>query len=188
MLCKVSIYPLQWRPLQKLHVTKYSGCGFANRDIVGLQSSQTLPNSNNSYNFDSALNATLAWQAQLYVNMDFSKQCGVNSDCRSRLKLETHWMHWCEWHYMIFRWKIWIGLECLTLGNRPETRGLCLWSWMMIKCIMSGNLNNFSASCYCMYFFNIVRHHIIFIFNTKRPISGFFFLVKCCKESLKAWV
>jgi hypothetical protein len=37
-----------------------------------------------------------------------------------------------------------------------------------------GNLNNFSASFYCMYFFNIVRHHVIFIFNTKRPISRFF--------------
>ena len=38
-----------------------------------------------------------------------------------------------------------------------------------------GNLNNFSASFYCMYFFNIVRHHIIFIFNTKQPISSFYF-------------
>jgi hypothetical protein len=47
-----------------------------------------------------------------------------------------------------------------------------------------GNLNNFSGSFYCVYFFNIVRHHIIFIFNTKRPISSFF-LVKCCKKVWK---
>ena len=38
-----------------------------------------------------------------------------------------------------------------------------------------GNLNNFSASFCCMYFFNIVRNHVIFIFNTKQPISSFFF-------------
>ena len=35
-----------------------------------------------------------------------------------------------------------------------------------------GNLNNFSASFYCMYFFNIVRHHIVFIINTNRPIPS----------------
>ena len=32
-----------------------------------------------------------------------------------------------------------------------------------------------------MYFFNIVRHHIIFIFITKWPMSSFF-LVQCCKQ------
>ena len=43
------------------------------------------------------------------------------------------------------------------------------------------NLNSFSASCYCMHVFNIVRRHIGLIFNTKRPISSFFFVVvvKC---------
>ena len=44
-----------------------------------------------------------------------------------------------------------------------------------------GNLNDSSASFFCMYFFNIVRQHVIFIFNTKQPISSSFF-VKCCKE------
>ena len=38
-----------------------------------------------------------------------------------------------------------------------------------------------------MYFFNIVRHHIIFIFNTKRPISSFFF-GEVLQKSLKVWV
>ena len=33
-----------------------------------------------------------------------------------------------------------------------------------------------------MVFFNIVRHHVIFIFNTKRPISRFF---ECCKRVWK---
>ena len=33
-------------------------------------------------------------------------------------------------------------------------------------------LYNLSASFYCVYFFNIVRHHIIFIFNTERPIPS----------------
>ena len=37
------------------------------------------------------------------------------------------------------------------------------------------NLNYSSASFYCMHFFNIVRHHIIFIFNAKWPISSYFF-------------
>jgi hypothetical protein len=46
------------------------------------------------------------------------------------------------------------------------------------------NLNNFNASFYCMHFFNIVRHHIIFTFNTKMPISSSFF-VKCCKNVRK---
>ena len=46
------------------------------------------------------------------------------------------------------------------------------------------NLNNFNVSFYCMHFFNIVRHRIIFILNTKRPISSSFFcevLQKCSK-------
>ena len=45
-----------------------------------------------------------------------------------------------------------------------------------------GNLNNFSASVFCMYFFNIARHHITFMFNANRPIYQVFFFwfwVKC---------
>ena len=29
-----------------------------------------------------------------------------------------------------------IAPSILTLGNQPKTGGLCLWSWMMSKCIM----------------------------------------------------
>jgi hypothetical protein len=46
-------------------------------------------------------------------------------------------------------------------------------------------LNKFSAPCYCMYSFNIVRHHIIPKFNTKRPIASWLFFVKCCQKVWK---
>ena len=48
----------------------------------------TLPISNNSWNCDSALTATSAWQAQLYVNVDFPNINWVKSNHKSRLKLE----------------------------------------------------------------------------------------------------
>ena len=47
------------------------------------------------------------------------------------------------------------------------------------------NLNNFSTSFYCIYFFNTMRHHIIFIFNTKQPISSFFFWWSVAKKVWK---
>ena len=50
----------------------------------------------------------------------------------------------------------------------------------MVKCLhYIRNLDNLSDHFSCMYFFNVARHHIVFIFNTKRPISSVFFLVKC---------
>ena len=36
-----------------------------------------------------------------------------------------------------------------------------------------------------MYFFNITRHHIIFTFNTKQPISSV--LYEVMQKSLKVW-
>ena len=40
-----------------------------------------------------------------------------------------------------------------------------------------------------MYFFNIVRHHIILIFNTKQLVSIYLFLSEVLqKKSLKVWV
>ena len=50
-----------------------------------------------------------------------------------------------------------------------------------------GNLNNLSVSFYCMYFFNVVRHHIIFIYNTKQPISVLTFC-EVLQKKLKVWV
>jgi hypothetical protein len=49
-------------------------------------------------------------------------------------------------------------------------------------------LNKFSAPCYCMYSFNIVRHHIIPKFNTKRPIASWPFFCEVLPKSLKFWV
>jgi hypothetical protein len=39
-----------------------------------------------------------------------------------------------------------------------------------------------------MYFFNLVRHHIIFKFNTKQPISSLVFGWSVAKKGLKVWV
>ena len=40
-----------------------------------------------------------------------------------------------------------------------------------------GNLSKFLEHFFiCMYFFDIVRHRIIFVFNTKRPISSLIFV------------
>jgi hypothetical protein len=86
-------------------------------------------------NFDLALTATSAWQAQLYVNVDFSNRIGWRMIAKVDWNLR-HWMHWCKCHYAVFQWKIWIGLNFLTLWNQPKPKELCLWSWMMIKCIM----------------------------------------------------
>ena len=83
-------------------------------------------------NFDLALTTTLTWQAQLYVNADFANIIGWRVIVKVDWNLK-HWMHWCECHCAVFWWWIWIGLEFLTLGNWPETGGLCLWSWMMIN-------------------------------------------------------
>ena len=76
-----------------------------------------------------------------------------------------------DWARMFDTWK------------STKTGGLCLWNWMMIKCIMVSHLNNVHASFYCMYFFNIVRHRIIFMFSIK-----FVLLVKCCEKSSEVWV
>ena len=48
-----------------------------------------------------------------------------------------------------------------------------------------GNLNNFSASFYRMYYFNIVRHHLILIFDTKWPISSVFISGEVLQKSVK---
>jgi hypothetical protein len=102
----------------------------------------------------------------------------VKNDCKSRLKLEA------------LDALMQVSLCDLLMGNIDWARIFDSWksikNWrafllelMMIK---SHYLNNFSASFYCMCFFNIVTRHVIFIFNTKWPISSF--LVKCCKTSL----
>ena len=124
------------------------------------------------------------------------------SDCRSWWSKEPQWTNNCGSFLPCFllvwvKWdcKIQSKLETLdalmrasscglpmenvdwvrvsTLGSRPKTGGLCLWSWENdeVHNDYVGHLNNLSASFYCMYFLNIVRHHVIFVFNTKQPIS-----------------
>ena len=114
------------------------------RNIVGLRSWHSsryfqIPNTLQFRlnNFDSAMTTTSAWQAQLYVNNDFPNWIGWRVIANIDWNLK-HWMHWCECDYAVFERKIWIGLKNLTLENWPKTGGLCLWSSMVIKCIMLG--------------------------------------------------
>jgi len=107
------------------------------------------------------------------MNVDFPNRVGWRVIAKFDWNLK-HRMHWRKCHYAVFRWKIWIGLEILTLGITDSKES-----------------NKFSASFYCMYFFNTVRHHIIFIFNTKRPISSsfyFLFVFKVLQKGLRVWV
>ena len=116
------------------------------------------------------------------MNLDFFKHNWVKSDRRSRLKLETldalmrvslcsllmENMDWAikNWH--------------LEIDQKPEGFAFGVGWWLSALCWKS---SNFGAPFYCMCFLNIMRHHIIFIINTKRPISSF--LVKCCKKGWK---
>ena len=85
-------------------------------------------------------------------------------------------MHWCEYHYAVV----------IPMKNMDWARIFGTWKSTRNHTTLPPesdddevhyvvNLNNYRASFYCMYFFNIVRHHIIFISNTKRPISSLFF-------------
>ena len=119
----------------KLSCHKIQWLQFAKRNIVGLPSWHSSRHFQIPitlaffwlYNFNSALTATSAWQAQTYVNVDFPNRIGWRVITKVDWNLRN-WIHWYECHYAVFRWKIWIGLEILTLGNRPKIRGLCLWS------------------------------------------------------------
>ena len=136
-------------------------------------------------NFDSALTATSAWQAQLYVNGDFC-QTKLGEGWSQKLS-ETfkHWMHWCECH-----------LRGLHMENMDHARIFDTWkstkNWRALPLELDddqvryvGNLNNFSASFCCMYFCNTMRHEIIFIFNTNGQYQVFFFTVKCWQKVWK---
>ena len=102
----------------------------------------------------------------------FSKQNWVKSDRKSRWKVETL--------DALMR----VPLCDLPMDNMDWTKNFNTWKSTKNRRALplelnddqvhyAGNLNNLSASFYCMYFFNTVRHHIIFIFNTKWPISSF---------------
>ena len=93
-----------------------------------------------------------------------------------------HWMHWCKCRDAVFQWKIWIGLEFFTLGNRPKIgRHNLPLELDDDEVHYVGNLNNFSASFYYMYFFNIVKPSYYFHIQYKTANIKFFLLVTCCK-------
>ena len=109
--------------------------------IMKSSTPHTFPNSNNSCNFNSTTSTRHWLQLRLgkhnycICERGFSKHSRVKSDRTSRSKLETldalmrvslsglpmENMDWAK---------------ILALGNRPKSKGLCLWSWMMIKRIM----------------------------------------------------
>ena len=100
-----------------------------------------------------------------------AKQNWVRSDCKSQLKLKTL--------DALMR----VSLCSLPMENMDWARNFDTKKSAKNQRALPlelddddvqyvGNLNNISASFYCMHFFNIVRHHIISIFNTKRPISN----------------
>ena len=141
-MCSAKFAPVTMKasPKNACHKIRWLQC--ANWNMVGLQSwhsgkhfqiptthaiSTLQPQLDIDYNFSLA--------TQLYVNMDFSTIIGWRVIAKVNWNLK-HWIHWCEYHYVVFSWKIRIGPKLMTLGNRPKAGGLCLWSWMIIKCIM----------------------------------------------------
>ena len=129
-LCSAKFPPFTVKASPKTAYCKIRWLQFANRDNIRLQSWH-FQNFNNSCNFDFA---TSTWQTHLYVNVEFPDRIGWRVIVEVDWNLK-HWMHWYECHYAVFWWKIWMGLEFLTFGNQPKTRGLHLWSSMTIKCI-----------------------------------------------------
>ena len=191
--CSAKSPPFTVKAFQKTACHKIQWLQFVTRNIAGPQPWYSRKHFRipvtlqfGHCNFDLALTATSAWQAQLYVNVDFPNIIGW------RVIVIVDWnlkngMHWCECHCAAFWWEIWIGFD--TWKSTKNRRALPLDDNYVHYV---GNLNNMSASFYCMYFFNIVRHHIIFIFNTffifKNGQYQVFFntffgvCVKCCKK------
>ena len=141
-MCFAKFPPFTMKASPKISYHKIKWPQFANRNIVGLQfwhSSRhfqipiTPPISTLQLRLGTDYNFGLA--STTICEREFSKQNWVKSDLINRLILETldalMRVSLCT-----LQWKIWIGLDFLTLGNWPETGRLCLWNWMMIKCIM----------------------------------------------------
>ena len=77
----------------------------------------------------------------------------------------------------------------LKFNQKPEGFAFEVGWWLSALCRY---LNNFSASFYCIYFFNIVRHHINFIFSIQNgQYQVFFFLwsfAKMCGSLSAVWL
>ena len=101
-----------------------------------------------------------------------------------------HWMHWCECHSAVFQWKNMDWAIIFDTWKSTKNQKALPLELDDDQAHYVGNLNNLSTSFQCMYFFNIVRHHIIFIFNTKWPISSCFFgevLQKTLESLSEVW-
>ena len=163
----------QWRPLQKLLVTKYSGCNLHIEKICGHQ----FWNSSKHLQI-SMTPAILTWhwlQLRLgkhYYMWTWIFQINLGEEWSQKL-IESWNIKCIDVGVIMWSFDGKYGLAYkLTPGNWPKAGGLAFgvgW-WLSALCT---NLINLSASVYCMYFFNIVRHHIIFIFNTKQPTWSF---------------
>ena len=129
-----SFHLSQWRSCQKIACHKIQWLQFVKRIIVGLQSWHFSKHfqipiipaiSTLQLPLGTHFNFSLASTTTIYVNVGYPNIIGwrVIAEVVWNLK---HWMHWCECHYALFRWKIWIGLKNLTLGNWQRIGGLCL--------------------------------------------------------------
>jgi hypothetical protein len=89
-----------------------------------------------------------------------------------------------------------VSLCDLLMKNMDWTRILDTWKSTKIQRVLPleldddqvhyvRNRNYFSASFYCTCFFNIVRHHVIFIFNTKQPKSSFSFSGEVLQKNIE---
>ena len=138
-MCFAKFPPFTMKTSPKTACHKIQWVRFVNRKIAGLQCRYS------SIHFQiPILVAISALQLQLGTDCNFSlasttifergfsKHNWLTSDRKNRLKLETFdalmRVSICDLPMENMDWA-----KNLTLGNRPKTRGFCLWSWMMIK-------------------------------------------------------
>ena len=192
-MCSAKFPPFTVKASAKTACHKIQWLQFVGRNIAGLQSGHSrrhiqipITLANLTLQLWLGINCNFGLASTTIRERGFPKYNWVKSDRRTRLKLETldalMWVSLCglpmrkmDWTKNSNTWKSTKNLKALPLELDDD------------EIHYVGNLNNISTSFYCMYFFNIVRHHIIFIFNTKRPISSCF-LCEVLQKNLKVWV
>jgi hypothetical protein len=113
-------------------------------------------------------------------------------------KLAEEWSHMSigTWNIRCIDALMRVPLRCFPIENwtkifdtwqstlKSEGFAFGVGRWLSALC---KDLNNLSASFCCVYFFDIVRHHIIVsLFNTKRPIQSRVFFWKVLPKSLES--
>ena len=137
-MCSTKVLPFTVKASPKFACHKIQWLQFANRNIVGLQfwhSSNHFQIPMISCNFDSALTATSAWQAQLYVNVDFRTILGEEWSWES---IET-WNIGCTYASVIMRsfdGKYGLGSNFwhLEIDPNPEGSALGVGWWLSVLC------------------------------------------------------